>query len=398
MKLKDGSLTAAPCQSALRLLGASIAALAVASAAPAKDGGRIGSDGLTLTAANGALKLTVGGRLHVDVLAYESVIAFDDADVRRARLEVSGQIADIVRFRVDREFAGPDGWRNLWASIEPIEGLEIKAGNFTVPFAMEDLQSSNRIPLMERSLANALAPGFGLGVAAKVSQPSWTLAAGYFGEALGNEDDRANQRGKGFAGRATIAPISRRGKLVHLGAEVERRSFAGGDIVQFQTKPGSILAPRLLTTGRIADPADLINLGGEIALTQGPFLFQGHYVATKIRRTARPTLDFDGWYAQASLVLTGQRYEYSQTAGVVSGVDVRRGGGAVELAARYGELDLSDDSSVRGVGKAITFGANWYLNKNIRFMANYVRSEAEDVRGRADRKADLFAGRFQLSF
>ena len=27
-----------------------------------------------------------------------------------------GKIADVVRFRVDREFAGTDGWRNAWVS------------------------------------------------------------------------------------------------------------------------------------------------------------------------------------------------------------------------------------------------------------------------------------------
>ena len=42
---------------------------------------------------------------------------------RRARIELSGRIGKIVRFRVDREFAHGGGWRNLWVGIEPVEQL-----------------------------------------------------------------------------------------------------------------------------------------------------------------------------------------------------------------------------------------------------------------------------------
>lgn len=381
------------------LVAGGAVALALCSAAHARDGVKTASDGVTLTAADSAVEITLGGRLHLDALAYDqSTFRSEDANVRRARIELSGKIADIIRFRIDREFAGRDGWRNLWASIRPNGELEIKGGNFTVPFAMEDLQSSNRILLIERSLANALAPGFGLGAGVQYSRRNFTLSAGYFGDALDNEDDRADERGEGFAGRVTAAPINGKGNLAHFGAAVERRTFGSGDVTRFQTNPGSALAPTLLATGNIIDPDTLTNFGGEVALSRGPFLVQGQYVATKLTRIASPTLDFDGWYVQAGWLVTGQRYDYSRRAGIITGVDLSRGNGAVELAARYSALNLTDSGFARGQGRTITLGANWYLNENVRVMANYVRSEAKDVGGQPDREADLFAGRFQVSF
>ncbi|MDP1914104.1 OprO/OprP family phosphate-selective porin [Brevundimonas sp.] len=372
----------------------------IPSTALAADEVKWGVDGVTYKPKGGNFEVTLGGRLHLDALSYEEDGAqFNDLAVRRARLEVSGRIGDDVRFRVDREFAGQDGWRNVWVSYRPTDDIEIKGGNFIVPFAMEDLQSSNRTSLMERSLVTALTPGFGLGIGARISRRHWTLAGGYFGDALGrDEDGRANERGNGVAARVTAAPIDRRGNLVHLGAAVERRSFSDGDETSFQSNTGSPLAPRLIGTDRIAEPDELTNVGAEFAVARGPVLFQGQYVSTTLSRKVGPTLGFDGWYTQASWVVTGERYDYSRGAGMVSGVNLRRGRGAVEVVARYSRLDLDDADVARGDGSAITLGANWYLNENVRVMMNYTASKATDVTGLADRESELIAGRLQVSF
>lgn len=383
----------------LRLLTGSVAIFALSPELQAKDGVRASADGVSVTAADGALKVTVGGRLHLDALAYDAgVFALEDADIRRARLEVSGNIGGIVRFRADREFARSRGWRNLWVSVRPFDNLEIKGGNFNVPFGMEDLQSSNSIPFMERSLVAALTPSYGLGAGALLSQRDWTLSAGYFDDAIADENGRTEKRGKGFTGRLTALPLRRRDRFAHVGAAVERRYFSTGDVASFRGNSGSALAPGLLATGRIRNPQNLTNVAGEMALASGSLLLQGQYVSTTLTRTNRSALHFNGWYAQASWVITGQRYVYSRRAGIVSGVNLKRGRTAVELAARYSELDLNDGNFNSGQAGALTIGVNWYLSENIRLMANYVRSDAHDMEDRADREADLLATRLQLNF
>jgi phosphate-selective porin OprO and OprP len=110
---------------------------------------------------------------------------------------------------------------------------------------------------------------------------------------------------------------------------------------------------------------------------------------------------FDGWYAQASWVLTGESKGYSPATGAFTPpkpahpFSLSKGEwGAFELAARYSDLNLNshalDDASVitnwtgtatktytfyntvRGGDQRIaTLGLNWYPNSAVRFAINY---------------------------
>ena len=377
--------------------GAAIAALAAGSA-QAKDGVSAGTDGITFEA--GDFELTLGGRLHLDAARWDDDGNDDsDVDFRRARIELSGRIGKVVRFRVDREFTNGGGWRNLWVAVEPIENLEVRGGNVIVPFSMEEIQSSNRSALMERSHVTALAPGFSLGGMVSYNTKNFTVAAGYFGNAIDSEDERGDERGKGFAGRVTFAPFANKKGFTHLAAAIEQRDLNSNDELRFTAKAGSQLAPSLLTTGTIVDGDKLKNLGAEAAFSRGPFLIQGQYARTRIDRDLLDDLAYDAWYAQASFVVTGENYEYSRTTGSVSGVDLRTKGHAVELAARISGIDLNDDSLRAGDGHTYTVGANYYFHRNVRLMVNYAHSKAENI-GLLDedRKIDVIAGRFQIAF
>lgn len=379
--------------------GIAVAALA-AGPAFATDGVSVGSDGVTFEAADGNFELTLGGRLHLDGVRYDADGNDDsDADIRRARIELSGRIAKVIRFRVDREFSNGGGWRNVWVSVEPIENLEIRGGNVIVPFSMEEIQSSNRAALMERSHVTALAPGFSLGGIASYGTRNFTVSAGYFGDALSSEDERGDERGKGFAGRVTFAPFANKDGFAHLGAGIEHRDLDADDELRFSAKAGSQLAPSLLSTGLIVDGDKLKNLGAEAAFSRGPFLVQGQYARTRIDRRLLDDLAYDAWYAQASFVVTGEDYDYSRSTGSIAGVDVRKKGHAVELAARISGIDLDDDSLLAGTGRTYTIGANYYFNRNVRFMVNYAHSKGRNIGLLdSDRKIDLVAGRLQLAF
>jgi phosphate-selective porin OprO/OprP len=378
-----------------------VAATAVlATPAIAKDGVSIGSDGVTFEAADGNVELTLGGRLHLDAASFgDNGDKVSDAELRRARIELSGRIGKVVKFRVDREFAHGGGWRNLWVGIEPVRNFEVRGGNVVVPFSMEELQSSNRSALMERSHVTALAPGFSLGGMASYSGKFFTASAGYFGNAIDSEDERGSERGKGFAGRVTAAPLVSKQGFVHFAGAIEQRDLDSGDELRLSTKPGSQLAPSLLSTGLIAGPSKLKSFGAEAAFSRGPFLIQGQYLRSRIDRNRLGNLAFGAWYAQASFVVTGENYDYSRSTGTVAGVDVRKKGNAVELAARISGIDLQDDNLRAGRGRTYTVGANYYLNRNVRFMVNYARSRAHDVGPlNEDRRTSLVAGRFQVAF
>ncbi len=367
--------------------------------AHAKDGVSFDDEGLTLEAADGNLELTLGGRLHLDAARFDLGEAKGtDADVRRARLELSGRVAKLIRFRLDHEFAGRGGWRNAWVSVEPVQNLQIRAGNMTVPFSMEEIQSSNNSALMERSLLSAITPGYSLGAMSSYSRRNFTVAAGYFGNALSKKDERTTARGTGAVGRVSYAPLLRRRSFAHVAVAAESRDLDAGEPVRFSTKAGSAIAPTLLRTGPVVG-SGLRSLGAEAAYSRGSLLLQGQYARLRVERDLLPNSSFDGWYAQASYVLTGEKYDYSRSIGAVRGVDVGRKGNAIEVAARVSKLDLAGGEIVAGNASTYTVGANYYVNRNVRLMLNYAHSRVDEPRAaRADLNANVVTGRFQVAF
>ncbi|QIQ85458.1 porin [Erythrobacter sp.] len=374
-----------------------LSAFALPAGAAARDGIEADEDGLTVS--TGDVEFNLGGRIHLDASVFEHGLdEGSEVDFRRARLQFSARVGDVVRVRVDREFAQADGWRNVWIALRPVEGVELKGGNQIVPFSMEDMASSNSLTLAERSLANTFAPAFGLGGSVRYSHDNFTLAAGYFTDALADEVGQSRVRGDGFAVRATFAPVRKRKTWVHLGAAYESRSFDPAEPPRFTVVSASSLAPRLLRTGGIDGASDLQAYNAEFAAARGPVSVQAQYIATRIERTGLDPLDFSGWYGQASWMVTGERYRYSRRSGMPTGARIGRKGGAIELAARYSEADLDDPGLDRGRASVLTLGATWYLDRNVRVLANYARTETSDSLLTPDASGDLGVVRFQIAF
>ena len=122
-------------------------------AAQAEEGFSAGANGLEFE--SGAVRATLGGRVHLDAASVDDGgTNTDDEEVRRARLELAVRFGDNWRLRADREFTNGGAWRNLWLGYAG-EDFNIKAGNFIAPFSMEDVGSSNDTMFMERSLVQA---------------------------------------------------------------------------------------------------------------------------------------------------------------------------------------------------------------------------------------------------
>lgn len=379
------------------MLTTALAAIASSSLAQAED--NFEADEKGLTARTGDLEVNLGGRLQLDASVFDHGIDNGTAaDVRRARVEFSARLGDVVRVRAEREFAQADGWRGLWIGITPVKNLEFRGGNQVVPFSMEDMQNSNTMPFVERSLTNAFAPGFGLGGSARFAHDNFTLSAGYFTDAIADEVGQSRVRGDGFAARATFAPIQRRGSFLHFGAAYENRSFDAANPPRFTVVSASALAPRLLRTGALDRATDLDAYNAEFAYGRGSFQVQAQYIAAQVERLDRPTLSYDGWYGQASWMVTGERYRYSRGNGTPSGPQIGRNGGAIELATRYSQIDLDDVTLDRGRASALSVAASWYVDRNVRLMANYARTETSDSLITPDASGNVGVVRFQLAF
>ena len=118
---------------------------------------------------------------------------------------------------------------------------------------------------------------------------------------------------------------------------------------------------------------------------------------------------------QASYALTGERRVYNPGNGAYSAIVPTdpfllngSGWGAFEIAGRVSVMDLNDRlgvaSGVAGGKQTVyTAGLNWYANRNVRFMLNYLhgtvdRQISATNPGDAGSKFDAVAMRTQVAF
>lgn len=366
----------------------------------------LGPRGLRWSTEDERLKLRAGGRLHTDAFVFDDdVTPMDDAvQLRRLRLFLSGALFQgedwkDLRFKVDGELAPRRrGWRNLYAAYRGIEKVEVRLGHFVAPQLFEDLMSSNDIVFMERSLAAALAPRFRSGGTVGIWRRSWSVRVGGFGDALnGDAFDATRADGPSVNARFTAAPLRREGQLLHLGASVGWRDVDGSQSYRVRSRPESAGARRLVDTGNLFGVDQDLTLGLELAGVWGPVALQGEYLhkRVEIRNAADPT--FHGGYVQLSWFPTGESRRYSSRRAVFRGVRPERAWGAVELAARYSALDLTDAGIRGGDEQNVSVGINWYLMRNFRLMFNYIHANANRSGTLEEDRPNIFQFRFQAS-
>jgi len=153
---------------------------------------------------------------------------------------------------------------------------------------------------------------------------------------------------------------------------------------------------KFVDTGEIADATEASNWGVESGASFGPFLAQGGYFGYGVDRRGAGRHGFDGWYGEASWVLTGEGRGWSEERAAFVGPRPRNalsdggGIGAFEVAARYSALDLNDQAGTMGdslpVGslrggqqRIVTLGLNWYPNTALKFTLQAQNVEASRI-------------------
>lgn len=346
------------------------------------------------------LSLTIGGRLHYDIARFEpDVTPIDDEHgFRRLRVDVSGRVFEDWRFLLDRDLGGTvPGWKSVYLDYRGFGRLRLRAGNQLAPFSLDEFTSSNDTTFMERALPNALSPGFYLGVSASTYGDHWGLSAGLFGDPL-DQDPKKRSQGKGVAGRATFAPAHDEGRILHLGASVEYRDIDRGSEYRISSRPESGLTDvRLVNTRSIRDVEDTLTYGFETSGALGSAAVQAEYIGTRLNRQSTD-VSFQGWYAQASYLLTGERRTYSQRLGTFRGIEPSGKWGALEVAARLSSIDLTDEDIRGGKEEDVTLGLNWYIGRNVRLMANYLWIHTHPNRFGVDERPKALELRLQVAF
>lgn len=320
---------------------------------------------------------------------------------RAVWLELAGTYGKDITFKVFYDLSqGETTAKDVWISFNYLSFGQLRVGHMKEPFSLEQMVSGKNTVFMERSLANALAPGrnTGLAILGNSSDKGISWSAGVFTEADNLGQAKAHDNYYGFSSRVTYLPWKQESSLLHLGAAWNTRKSKKGNRNRFSSRPEAHLVYKMANTGLME--ADSINmLGLEFAAMKGRFLFQGEYIGAYLDSPALNDPGFSGFYLLASYLLTEDKHSYKKSNGTIGGVSpsnpfgMEDGMGAWEMAVRFSQVELDDSLISGGLLKDVTLGVNWYMNKYTRMMVNYIHADRDDFG-----TAGIFQMRYQISF
>lgn len=356
------------------------------------------SKGFTITSIDGSYSAQIGTLMQLDVAGYNDSGSLDNnsgTEMRRGRLYLQGTVLKDWQYKFEMELFGTTGTEvtdayvryNGFKPFENVKPLAITAGHFKIPFSLEQLMADKDLSLMERSLPNAFLKSRAPGIMLSSGGEHWSAAAMGFGEQLySNTTTPQQDEGGGASARVTWAPIASEGRTLHFGLSGQYQKptqKVGDDTVRFSTRPEShmtsltLIDTRRGTTDISGNIGNVKLLGGEVASAFGSVTLSAEYIRAQIARDVGADLTFDGWYAQAGWMLTGESRGYEVDKGIFKGIAPAHptnagGSGAWELIARYSEIDLNDATITGGRERNTTLGLGWYANNFVRISGNWV--------------------------
>lgn len=358
--------------------------------------------GITVKTDDGRFEGKLGGRIHYDINVIDgddagpSAADLSDTFFRRARLTFTGK-AYGWEYKFEQDFAGgAPTERDLYIATKLGPG-KLLLGQFKPFRGMEEMTSSNELTFMERPYVQANFPSeqFSMGAGYKGGANAFTYAAAIQNRKVEGTGNNTTESMVSSA-RVTFAPVNADGTVVHLGlsGSVDNLNRTGAGVQQTDTV-GVQYAGRNVGSLKLSSPfVEGTFLGAEAAAAVGPFYLQGEYMQGDLDLNGGGSEDVNAYYVQASFHVTGETKPYK--GGVFKSVKPNSASGAVELKARLEAAENKDvtDNEV----SAITFGVNWYLNPNVRFMLDYIMAEAKAGTSVGADEPKVISARAQFSF
>jgi phosphate-selective porin OprO and OprP len=387
----------------------------------------------------------------------------DGVNVRRARIGVIGKFLGDWDYALIYDFGGSsDGFASTasaggtpvgflpggrvsgiqnaylsYSGLKPFDGqLKIEGGYMNVPYTLGQATSSNDIIFLERASADAIATRIAAGDFRSTFGTRWyddSLWMGAYAtgptsgavHSASSIDPPGTTEQLGAVARIAGQVVRGNDYSLHLGADAEflidppHNLVANTQTLTLSTQPELRIDPTsIISTGALMGVSGAQVYSAEAAATYGPLFLQGEYFWYNVDRDdlpGLPSVKFDGGYAQASYVLTGETHRYDTAEGAYKGIvpanpfSLSGGGwGAFEVAGRFSTIDLNDQlASANGVAGGrqtiYTLALNWYVNGNVRFMFDYLHGNitkqiSPTNPGDAGARFDAVAMRTQIAF
>lgn len=366
-----------------------------------------------IESADGKYSFQPFGRAHLDFTHF----ADDDRDhpdgahFRRARIGFKGDLGEDFNYKAEVDFGGEQtNLKEFYLAYTGMDFADLYVGNFKPSVGLEQNTSTNYMSFIENSpVTNAFTRDEIIGVGLKGGGDNWSWGAGMFNEDAGT--NTADDEAWSVDARASVDLLQESDDVLHLGIGGSLRSpNATTEQVRLTGRPAGT-GNNMVDTLAINNVDSIHMYGAELAGEFGAFSFQGEYMRLGLDRDAPgaggTNPDFDGWYLQASYLLTGERRPYKGNTGNFERVKPKTpfspangGWGAWEVLARYNELDLNDAGAgiTGGSLDTWTLGVNWYLTDNIRMMADYVSTDTDRFAVVPNDDPDVWTLRAQWDF
>jgi phosphate-selective porin OprO/OprP len=364
-----------------------------------------GAEGFSLQSADKNFVLKLSGFAQVDARDYVSTArgGRDTFTIRRMRAIASGSVYHDFEYYLQTDFASGvtstttnnSFMQDAYVNIHHWDGLQFKAGKFKEPVSMEVLPLDQYLWFLERGFPTELAPNRDVG--AEIQGTLWNGALVYQAGAFNGVPD-------GGSGDVEVADNDKDAVVRVIGAPFKNtqidalQNFAFGLGSSYGLQGGSA-TPTFATMGRqsffkynstVSETGQHLRLDPQLSYYWGPFCGYWEYAISdekfhsSVKNTPHPYEYFEntGWDVVGSWYLTGEKNVF----GVLPAVEhpFRFDGsswGALQLAARFGQLSLDPNSfpvyAASGSAQGATswsVALNWYLNHNVKCIFEYTQT------------------------
>jgi phosphate-selective porin OprO/OprP len=414
--------------------------------------------GVTFKSADDNYKLSLRGYMQADghfFVDHDPPGSFNDQFLlRRVRLSLDGTLFKYVYFRVSPDFAGSQTRLfDAFADLHYLTAASLAVGKMREPVSLERMQTAPHLTFIERAYpAVDVSPNRDVGLmlhgivpypgytAEYTSQPTFKdfflYEVGLFNGVRDNQavqnSDLEVDNNKEVAARLFAHPFLHSGNPALEGLGLGIAGTYGQPKNNNQPSlvgPGQNTIVSFASNNQFAS-GESYRIYPQMYWYWGPFGLLGEYVmssqqmlgTTAAKQTASARMRNGAWQTQLSYVLTGEKASFFGVKPDKIFDPFAGTWGALQAAARWTELDLGDGiyqnfgtvatpnyvfaNPTQSVSHASTWslGLNWFLNNNLKLMANYDQTSFQG--GRAgpggsilDRAMEkVFMTRLQVQF
>jgi phosphate-selective porin OprO/OprP len=316
--------------------------------------------------------------------------------LRRMRFAVKAIVGDNWYAEIDFDFDGnmvdiKDAYLRRFFGEPGNPWGQVRLGQFRMPQGMQQTTTSRYLKLMERASVYKFNPNRKLGVAWSSWSKKYMFGLGLHTEEIRNEHDQIegdpNYYKGEMQGATPMMGVSTRGAYYFFNEPGKLLSLSGGfssrtpglykfpdNRIKYDPKDETTVSGMEFTVAKVNDVNLTTNMNVDFAASYKSLRMTGeYYYNTLSRENGLSTVKFSGFYVQAAYLLTGEFHPWNHREAEFTQVRANSKKGAWEVAARYSYIDLNDFAAdVRGGEKGqMTFGLNYYVTGNVKFMLNY---------------------------